>query len=45
MDTQRVGYLVNKHVVEVVGEAASKRVPQISEHLLLLFHRQQLFVA
>lgn len=39
------GYLVNEHVVEVVGEAASKGVSQLSEEKLLLLHSHQLFVA
>ena len=35
---------MDKHVVEVVGEAASEGVPQVTEQVLLLLHGQQLVV-
>ena len=32
------GYLMDKHVVEVVGEATSEGVSQVAEQVLLLLH-------
>jgi len=40
-----VRYLVNEHVVEVVGEAPGEGVPQLGEQQLLLRHGRQLLVA
>lgn len=40
-----VRYLVNKNIVEVIGEPAGKKVPQISKQLLLLLHSLQFFVS
>ena len=37
-------YLVDEHVVEVVGEAPGESVPQLTEQHLLLLHRSQLVV-
>ena len=36
---------MNKHVVEVIGEAPSKGVSQLSEQELLLLHSHQLLMA
>jgi len=38
------GYLMDKHVVEVVGEAPGEGVPQVAEQVLLLLHGQQFVV-
>lgn len=38
-------YLVNKHVIEVIREAASKGVSQLSEQELLLGHGHQFIMA
>lgn len=38
-------YLVNKHIVEVIGEAASEGVSQVSKQELLLRHSRQLVVS
>lgn len=39
------GYLMDKHVVEVVGEATGEGVPQVTEQVLLLLHCQQFVMA
>lgn len=40
-----MSYLVNKHVVEVIGEAAGEDVSQVGEQVLLLRHGHQLVVS
>lgn len=41
----RARYLVNKNIVEVIGEAAGKSVSQFSKQQLLLRHSHQLFMS
>lgn len=36
-----VDYLVDEHVVEVIGEAPGKGISELSEQVLLLLHRHQ----
>lgn len=38
-------YLVNKHIVQVIGEAAGKHISQLTKQELLLIHSFQLVVA
>lgn len=40
-----VSYLVNKNIVEVIGEASGKSVSEFSKQQLLLRHSHQFFMS